>query len=402
MYNTSLAIKKRKENKMMKVFYKFTILLITVCSLNACKKKDLPAAEDGTPVFMLDSKVNGSAVSIAAGKQDYFMFTTHNLDGLGINVLSGTLSNKQCESCNHAFTISYRDRYYRNNLIINNIESILKPGNYYYYNGLDTAGSNATQGAVVNFTAYAPAGTNYTYAWNFGDGVTSTLANPVHQYTEPADYNVCLTVSSAGYPSKTICNTIAMDTICRFQFNQSASQNYVSFNAIGNASSYAWNFGDTVGYTVSGQTTAHTYNLPGIYRVTLKDTLAGLNCNNVFEKDLLIGNFTGNEVAAGFNYNYTTITPIAPLPADSGFGKVVVNYTAPNGNKYSTYNTFVAHPQINNNFVVSKASPYQNNSAGQKTYKMEGSFKAWFYNVNNANDSIYIETTKFIMGVAFP
>jgi len=79
-----------------------------------------------------------------------------------------------------------------------------------------------------------------------------------------------------------------------------------------------------------------------------------------------------------------------------------VNYTAPNGNKYSTYNAFVAHQQINNNFVVSKASPYQNNSAGQKTYKMEGNFKAWFYNVNNANDSIYIETSQFIMGVAFP
>jgi ABC-type oligopeptide transport system ATPase subunit len=116
---------------------------------------------------------------------------------------------------------------------------------------------------------------------------------------------------------------------------------------------------------------------------------------NVFEKDVLVSNFTGNEVAAGFNYNYTTINPVAPLPPDSGFGKVVLNYTAPNGNKYSTYNAFAAHNQLNNSFVVSKATPYQNNSAGQKTYKMEGSFKAWFYNVNNANDSIYIETTKF-------
>jgi hypothetical protein len=116
-----------------------------------------------------------------------------------------------------------------NNLIINNISDVLKAGNYYFYNGLDTTGMNTLQGAVFNFTAYAPPGTNYSYSWNFGDGGTSTLANPAHQFLEPADYNVCLTVSNPGYPSKTICNVITMDTMCRFQFNQTMNQNLVSF-----------------------------------------------------------------------------------------------------------------------------------------------------------------------------
>lgn len=387
---------------MKKGFYKFTILLITLWSIQACKKKDIPEVEDGTPVFIVESKVNGSAVNITAGKDQYYMFTSHSSDNLGINVLTGKLASQQCENCNHAFTISYRDNQYRNNLMINNIADVLKVGNYNFFNGRDTAVGNTLQGTVVNFTAYVPSGTNYTYSWNFGDGSTSNVVNPTHQYTEPADYNVCLTVSSAGFPSKTICNTIPMDTMCRFQFNQNTSQNYVSFNTIGNSNSFVWDFGDATAASITGQSTSHTYSQAGIYRVSLMDTLSGLNCYNVFEKDLLIGNYTGNELAAGFNYNYTTITPTNPTPTDSGFGKVVVNYTAPNGNKYSTYNAYVAHQQINNNFVVSKAIPYQNNSAGQKTYKMEGNFKAWFYNVNNANDSIYIETSKFIMGVAFP
>lgn len=387
---------------MMKVIYNCTILLLAVFGLQACKKKDLPEVEDGAPVFLVESKVNGNNVSIAAGKEQYFMFTSHSLDPLGIRVLSGTLGSQQCENCNHTFTISYRDNQYRNNLIINNIADVLKAGNYNFYNGVDTVVGNTMQGTVVNFTAYAPTGTNYTYNWNFGDGGTSNVANPTHQYTEPADYSVCLTVSSAGYPSKTICNTITMDTMCRFQFNQNASQNYVSFYTIGNSNSYVWDFGDATAASITGPSTSHTYSQAGIYRVTLMDTLSGLNCNNIFEKDLLIGNFTGNEVAAGFNYNYSTITPLTPLPPDSGFGKVVVNYTSPLGNKYSTYNAFAAHSQINNNFMISNATPYQNNSAGQKTYKIEGNFKAWFYNTNNANDSIYIETSKFIMGVAFP
>lgn len=386
----------------MKIIYNFTILVLALGMLQACKKKDLPAVEDGAPVFMIDSKVNGNTVSLTAGKDQYYMFTSYQLDGLGINVLNGALKPQQCDNCNHAFTISYRDSKFRNNLLINNIADVLKVGSYNYYNGKDTSNINNVLGSVFNFTAYAPPGSNYTYAWNFGDGSTSSLQNPTHQYTEPADYNVCLTVSRAGTPSKTVCNIITMDTMCRFQFNQSLSQNFVSFYTIGGANSYAWNFGDTSGAFASGPTTSHTYSQSGVYRVTLKDTLSGLSCANVFQKDLLVGNFNGNELAAGFNYTYSFITPSSPLPVDSGYRNVVINYTAANGNNYSTYHPYVAHHQTNNNFVVTKAEPYQNNKAGQKTYKMEGNFKAWFYNVNNTNDSIFIESSKFIMGVAFP
>ena len=387
----------------MKVIYKLSILVFVISILHSCKKKDLPEAVDGSPVFMVESKVNGSAVDITAGKDQYYMFTSHSIDGLGINVLKGTLRSQVCENCNHEFSISYRDSDYRNNLIINNVADILKTGSYSYFNGIDTTGgSTALQGGAFNFVAYAPAGTNYTYNWSFGDGTSSTLTNPVHQYAEPADYKVCLTVISAGLPAKTICNVITMDTMCRFQFNQSMSQTFVSFYTIGNANSYAWNFGDTLAVQLSGQTISHTYTQPGIYRVTLQDSLAGLFCNNVFQKDLLVGNYTGNEVAAGFNFTYTNNTPIATLPIDSGFRKVVVGYNSPSGIKYTTYNAYTSHNQINNIFVVTKAEPYQKNSAGEKTYKTEGNFKAWLYNVNNANDSIYIETSKFIMGVSFP
>lgn len=387
---------------MINVRYKILILVVAVSVLQACKKKELPEAENGAPVFMVESKVNGNAVSVTAGKDDYYMFTSTSLDGLGINVLKGTLGSKLCDDCKHAFTISYRDSYYRNNLIINNISDVLKPGNYTYYNGMDTTSGNLTQGVVFNFAAYAPQGTNYTYSWNFGDGSTASGANPSHQYNEPADYNVCLTVSSQGYPSKTICNLITMDSTCRFQFNQSIVQNFVNFSTEGNSTSYAWDFGDTATIQVTGQTTSHTYNQAGIYRVVLSDTISGMSCLNVFQKDILVGNFNGTELAAGFNYSYSTVSTLAPQVPDSGFRKVVVSYTAPNGTTYSTYNPYVSHNQINNNFVVSKADPYQNNSAGEKTYKMEGNFKAWFYNTNNANDSVYIETTKFIMGVAYP
>ena len=40
-----------------------------------------------------------------------------------------------------------------------------------------------------------PEGQPITYAWTFGDGGTSTAANPTHTYTQPGQYTVRLTVS---------------------------------------------------------------------------------------------------------------------------------------------------------------------------------------------------------------
>lgn len=55
----------------------------------------------------------------------------------------------------------------------------------------------AAVGATVNFTDQSTGAT--TYAWDFGDGATSTLANPSHAYGAVGVYDVTLTVeNSAG------------------------------------------------------------------------------------------------------------------------------------------------------------------------------------------------------------
>ena len=42
-----------------------------------------------------------------------------------------------------------------------------------------------------------PDGTEISYAWDFGDGATSTEPSPVHTYTTPGDYTATLTVTDA-------------------------------------------------------------------------------------------------------------------------------------------------------------------------------------------------------------
>ena len=51
---------------------------------------------------------------------------------------------------------------------------------------------------TVNFTATAEGGKEpYSYAWNFGDGITSILQNPSHIYYLPLDYIAYVTATDA-------------------------------------------------------------------------------------------------------------------------------------------------------------------------------------------------------------
>jgi len=57
-----------------------------------------------------------------------------------------------------------------------------------------TAFAFTTNLLTANFTNQSSPG---TYLWSFGDGTTSTAANPVHTYAQDGTYTVCLIVSNA-------------------------------------------------------------------------------------------------------------------------------------------------------------------------------------------------------------
>jgi len=51
-------------------------------------------------------------------------------------------------------------------------------------------------GMTATFTD-ASSGSGLTYLWNFGDGSTSTLRNPVHDFAGPGDYSVALKITDS-------------------------------------------------------------------------------------------------------------------------------------------------------------------------------------------------------------
>lgn len=110
-----------------------------------------------------------------------------------------------------------------------------------------------------------------TALWSFGDGGTSTLANPTHVYTTPGTY-VVMMIAAPGTP----CQDTAYRTIfvrpgpnAQFSFSPVFScGNSITFTPLNtNGTSYQWNFGDNTSGT--GVNPSHTYQDNGTYYTSL-------------------------------------------------------------------------------------------------------------------------------------
>jgi PKD repeat protein len=129
---------------------------------------------------------------------------------------------------------------------------------------------------TASFASQAPAA--ISWFWDFGDGNTSTLENPVHNYTSAPVSGVSLTITdSSGCEGKIIKPLNYFNA----NFSASVTAGCVPFTTlftplINNANSYYWDFGD--GNTSTLSNPAHTFSSGGIYDVTL--IISTANCND--------------------------------------------------------------------------------------------------------------------------
>ncbi len=126
----------------------------------------------------------------------------------------------------------------------------------------------------VSFTNTTRGGPVTSYAWDFGDGGASTLADPTHTYTVAGTYTVSLTATGpggAGVETKTDLIMAADMVLANFAADVTSGPAplAVTFSdlSVGPITSWSWGFGDTNGSTV--QNPQHTYIFPGTYSVTL-------------------------------------------------------------------------------------------------------------------------------------
>lgn len=132
--------------------------------------------------------------------------------------------------------------------------------------------------------SFDPNGPNakLTFLWTLGDGASSTLKSPQHEYDAPGLYTVTLVVTDhRGLDSAPVSTTVAYEASTGQPPVADAGGPYQttdgSITVDGTASddpdgdntelTYAWSFGD--GSTGAGPTASHQFAEPGEYDVTL-------------------------------------------------------------------------------------------------------------------------------------
>ncbi len=131
------------------------------------------------------------------------------------------------------------------------------------------------------------------YLWDFGDGLTDTVQNPVHFYHSYGTYTVSLTVTdSVGCVSVyTLPNAISIEKpVAGFSATPTVASCppltvYFTDTSQGNITSWFWDFGD--GTTSILQNPSHTYTNPGSYSVSLVVTTNN-SCRDTLVIDSLI------------------------------------------------------------------------------------------------------------------
>jgi PKD repeat protein len=135
---------------------------------------------------------------------------------------------------------------------------------------LNVVFTNSTTGLVTS------------WAWDFGDGTTSTAQNPTHVYSTPGSYKAVLTATGpGGAASKTAATAISVVAPAAPVVNFSASPTggaaplsvIFTNTTTGQVTSWAWSFGDGTSSIVKSPT--HVYSTPGSYKATLTATGPG-------------------------------------------------------------------------------------------------------------------------------
>lgn len=142
----------------------------------------------------------------------------------------------------------------------------------------------------ISFTNNSTGPGALTWFWDFGDGATSTLQNPVHTYATPGNYTVALATTSSAGCSDTL-KKVSLLNIQNITTSFTAPDS-ICINAIGNftnnsvpvPASSIWNFGD--GSSSTSLNPVKIFTAPGIYTVTLYNTYS--YCTDSFAKAIKV------------------------------------------------------------------------------------------------------------------
>jgi PKD repeat protein len=175
-----------------------------------------------------------------------------------------------------------------------------------------------------------PEGATLTYSWAFGDGSTSTAANPSHTYSTAGTYSAVLTVSDGtntvsanpisitatvpgqNLPPIPVVSASPVSGIAPLAVTFSSTGSY---DPEGATVTYSWAFGD--GATSTTANPSHTYTTVGNYtaRLTVSDGTNSVSTNAAIT---VISHSTGLVAAYGFEDGTGSVVSDSSTQGNSG------------------------------------------------------------------------------------
>ncbi len=156
------------------------------------------------------------------------------------------------------------------------------------------------------------------YSWDFGDGTFGDGENPVHTYTEPGVYEVCLTVHFAGGCIAVFCTEVLIagdaDCTAMFEIIGTDSADIHFFGTVDpepDEVTYTWTFGDGSSFTetIAGGASDpwHEYAEPGIYVVCLVIETGG-GCIDEYCQEIVVEFGVGADCASSYEFTNDGLT----------------------------------------------------------------------------------------------
>ena len=187
-----------------------------------------------------------------------------------------------------------------------------------------------------------------SWFWDFGDGNTDSVKNPLHIYAIGGVHAVKLIVENASGCIDSITKFITISTVPKTYFIASPvcfgmPTSFINSTVLGySATSYFWDFGNG---TFSGlQNPIYQYVTPGTYSVSL--TVTNINgCDSTFTKPVFvysnpIASFTHDTVCEGVGTHFIrSIVPYDPNQYVWNYGDGSLLDTNTSSNFYHTYAT---------------------------------------------------------------
>lgn len=391
----------------MKTIKHISFILLVILLSFGCKKEHPPTSTVSTPDFYFNGTIGGTSTSFSAGVNNYYMYSSYLQDSNNVYGFIGDLKQTTSNASGIQIQIYNYTVSVPNGSV--NINSSLQVSNYPYYIPDTSVTPTTTITAYqVQFNSSYTNGTPQTYNWDFGDGNTSALANPVHVYSSLGYYNVCLNITGTNSCSNSICDTLNLSSPSSYSCHAAISSsvlpgtNTANFYAIPTGTApfnFFWNFGDsiTASYSSPADSANHTYASPGTYQVSLRVTdatskvsIAKYNVTTALAPATCITNFSVSTIQT-----VTTVTPNT-TGGLTELGKVVVTWTDASGVVYTSNN--IAQPN-SSNFQIISVDSYADNTNNQHTKKLHVKFNCWVY--NNSHPPIQITNADAIIAVAY-